>query len=637
MDQSVPLEGTYRFADFTLDPGRRALRHGELPVELPDRLFDALLCLVRNRGRLVERDELQRFIWGGRQVNDGSLHRAMSSLRKALRDAGADQELITTAPTRGYRFVAAVEVMGQAPDATPADPPTSAPPTGRRNRPRAGIVLGLAALCLGAAWVATVQWRRPPDAAAVQDWAHQPRSIAVLDFSDDSSDPRQGYVARGLADELAGLLGRLSTLHVAARTSARFFADKNAPAQDIARQLGVTSLLEGSVRQDGTHLRVNVQLIDGRTGFQIWSQRYDRTAADALDLQASIAEAVVGALKLTLVGNDMAALSIGGTRDAAAFDAYLRGINAMKDRASASAVANAIADFDEALKQDPAYSMALVMRARALVYARLDDTSPDQAAAQNLLSRARADAERSVALTPRLGMAHSTLGYVMKYSLADFARAKTEFAAGVEFAPNDAAVISSYGFFELALGNIAEGTIAAEKAAALDPLSPVTYRMLGAAYILAHRYDDADAAFRRARLLEPAPTEEDRVYAWTVALRRGDPATAARICAGETSIRDQFCLAVALHALGRTAEAQRHMDRLQAAFGDSGAFQYAQIDAQWGQLDAAGTWLRTAYRLRDPGLVYIKAEPMLDPIRNSTAYLDIAGRLGSGDGGGEKP
>jgi TolB-like protein/Tfp pilus assembly protein PilF len=434
------------------------------------------------------------------------------------------------------------------------------------------------------------------------------------------------YVASGLTDELIDSLGRLPALHVAARTSSLYFSVRPAPVQDIARRLGVGAVLEGAVRQEGNQLRITAELVDGITGFQIWTRHYDRPAGDILHLQEAIAEAVTNSLQGTLAAPELAQLTLGGTNDPQAFDAYLRGLNLMS-AVDEAADRRAIAAFDEAIARDPHFAMAHARRARALMYAGLNGTFSDLSAGRALQAEARRAAEQAVSLAPGLGLAHGTLGYILKCTLTDMARAQAEFARAIALAPNDAAVNLSYGFFQLDLGHIPAALAAMEKAAALDPLSASTYRMLAVAMASSRRYNDAANALRHARQVESVPAEDDRIYASLIAIMRGDNAGARALCAGERDYHDQFCLAWADHALGQPAQAEVHLQKLRALMGDNGAYAYAELYAGWGRKDDAVGWLRAAYRLRDPALVEMKTDPLLDHIRAEPGFQEVQRQL----------
>jgi TolB-like protein/DNA-binding winged helix-turn-helix (wHTH) protein/Tfp pilus assembly protein PilF len=627
VNASASEPGFYAFCAFRLDPIQRVLLHGKTPVPLPGRLFDLLLYLLRNPARIISRDELLAALWRGRHVDERNLDRAISSLRQALRAAGEPDTLIATVSGKGYSFGRPVAFL-------PANPPPLAasqavaqrqgtPPSRRPVAWRVIAALAFSTLMLGSSVYQLAALRR---GAVPAPFTPEPHSLAVLGFANTGGNPRVDYVASGLTDELIDALGRLPSLHVAARTSSLYFSARPAPVQDIARRLGVGAVLEGAVRQDGNQLRITAELVDGITGFQIWTRHYDRPAGDILHLQEAIAEAVTNSLQGTLAAPELAQLTLGGTNDPQAFDAYLRGLNLMS-AVDEAADRRAIAAFDEAIARDPRFAMAHARRARALMYAGLNGTFSDLSAGRALQAEALRAAGQAVSLAPALGLAHSTLGYILKCTLTDMARAQAEFALAIALSPNDAAVNLSYGFFQLDLGHIPAALAAMEKAAALDPLSASTYRMLAVADASSRRYADATIALRHASQVEAAPAEDDRIYASLVAIMKGDNAAARTLCAGERDYHDQFCLAWAEHALGQPAQAQAHLQKLRALMGDNGAYAYAELYAGWGRNDDAVGWLRAAYRVRDPALLELKTDPLLDSIRNEPGFRDVQRQL----------
>jgi serine/threonine-protein kinase len=657
MDGPARSVGAYAFDRFQLDPVGRTLTCEGAPVRLAARLFDTLLYLVEHHGRLVERDELLRAVWPARTVDATSLGMAISSLRAALKPHGAAENLIVTAPGRGYRFGARVTIVPmQDRPASAADmallPAAERPPFvggaaeqpsfvgsaaerpplvgGAAERPpspprQRWLWIGGIAACVALAAVLNGRMPRAPFGGG--QVVPPPHSIAVLPFDNMSGDARETYFADGLSEELIDALGRVGALRVAARVSSFSFRGKSTTVADIGRQLHVGTLLEGSLRRDGGRVRVTVQLIDAVSGFQMWSRSYDRDQGDVLMLEGQIAGAVIASLKVVLLGDAASRLTPGGTINGRALDAYLAGL-ANVSEADLAADQNAIDSFTVAIRLDPNFALAFAGRARALCYLATNGTSSDPGAARRKLDAALQDAERSVALAPDLGEAHAALGFVLKSRLENLARAGAEYARAVELSPGDASISMRYALFQVALGHKQEAVDAAEHAAALDPLTPGTYRLLARVLTFAGRYEDARAALRRAQNLQPPDPAQDRQYLAFVDMWQGDTAQALHTCGGERDPRDDICLAWAYHRLGRLADAQAALRRVQAAVGDNAAFIYALLYSQWGEQDEALHWLQTAYRNADPGLVELKVVPFPEALRQTSIYQDIEHRLG---------
>jgi TolB-like protein len=252
----------YEFGTFRLDPRQRLLlsRDSRQPIPLAPKVFEMLLYLVERRGQLVEKEDLMQAIWPNVVVEENSLNRSISTLRRVLGENPGEHRFIATQPGRGYRFVAAVSVVdGSSPQPVAVDVVSAAAKTGESARDTSP-------------------------------------SIAVLPFANLTRDAEKEYFSDGMAEELIHRLARVPGLRVAARTSAFAYKGRNADVRQIARDLGVAAVLEGSVRGAGERVRVTAQLVDGQTGYHLWSQSYDREFADLFELQDELAAAIVPAL-----------------------------------------------------------------------------------------------------------------------------------------------------------------------------------------------------------------------------------------------------------------------------------------------------------------------------------------------------
>jgi TolB-like protein/DNA-binding winged helix-turn-helix (wHTH) protein len=633
MDLSVRTKGVYVFGPFRLDPARRVLLRDEAEVALPPRLFDTLMYLVENAGRVVERNELLRVVWGGRVVEERNVNQTIFSLRRALQTEGGTDRYIVTAPMRGYRFVAPVhfdsDVVGTDPAVTEAVVAVPEPAADRPRRawPRRLVLLAGAAFLLASlAWVARERaGRTQADFSATAAFAPPPHSVAVLAFENMSGDSTQAYFSDGISEELIDTLSRVRGLQVAARSSAFTFKHKSATVAEIGRQLNVRAVLEGSVRRVGARLRITAQLVDATTGYNFWSRSYDRDQGDILRLQADIAETVASSLQVSLMGDRATGLAIGGTANAQAFDYYLRGLPWSKG-ATAAAAKQALSAFEKAIAIDPDFAQARVYHAVTLFDIAGTWGNADLGAIRKAQSDALADIAVAISLAPELGAAHAALAYLLISSF-DFGRAKAEYTRAFELAPGDARINLGYGTFQMELGNVAAGVAAAEHAVRLDPLSPATYASYAVIMIGARRYHDAVAALRHAEQLQGGPSSRVAAIAGVANLLDGHPDAARQGCAAERDYYDYLCLALADRALGRPAEASAELAKLQAERGDTMSYQYAEIYAQWGRPADAARWLETAFRTHDGGLAQIKGDPLLDPIRDTSEFKDIVRRL----------
>jgi len=491
--------------------------------------------------------------------------------------------------------------------------------TSRRSKPVLLAAVAIAVAALAYFWIS--KHVTPP--ATV--FAPPPHSIAVLPFVNLSGDKEQEYFSDGLTEELLNSLAEINELQVAARTSAFSFKGKDNDIGVIARKLNVGAVLEGSVRRSAHTIRITAQLINAVTGFHLWSKAYDRDLGDVLKLQTEIATSVAGALKVTLLGDVAAKVELGGTRNPAAFDAYLRGAKAVSSRHEAKDIPAAIAAYTEAIRLDPHYALAFAGRSMALSdYAAEAAT---QAAAREGYDKAQADARQALKLAPDLAQTHLALAAVSEVGNLDFTQASEAYERALALAPGNAQILRDSGEFAALMGHFDAAVAAARRAVVLDPLARGSHFILGRALYVARRYEETVAAFAEVISLDPDYTS---TYAWRglAYYGLGDLERARASCETKPdSWQSQWCLAVVYDKLGRHADAEAELAKLKAAMGEGSAYQYATIYAQWGNRAKALEWLETALRLRDPGLEYLKTDPLLDPLREEPRYRAIEREL----------
>src|SRR6185437_301538 len=374
-------------------------------------------------------------------------------------------------------------------------------------------------------------------------------------------------------------------------------------------------ILEGSVRRSGHTIRVTAQLINAVTGFEMWSKSYDRDLGDVLKLQTEIATAVAEALKVALLGDVSARIELGGTQNPAAFDAYLRGLKENESlRDPLRDTSNAIAAYTQAIQLDPHYALSFAARSVALAL-YVQEGGTGSAGRAEGYQKAEADARRALALAPDLAQAHMALAHVLAFGKFDLAQATDEYERAVALAPGNAQVLRDSGDFTAYMGHFAASIAALRRAVVLDPLDLSDHTSLGNSLYLARRYGQAVAAYTEAISVDPGfkPIYGGRGFA-LLALGNLDGARAS--C--ETN-RDywvnQWCLAIVYDKLGRHVDADAEIAKLKAAEGDAAAYQYATIYAQRGDRTRALQWLDTTMRLRDPGLLGLKTDPLVDPLR----------------------
>jgi TolB-like protein len=363
----------YEFSGFRLDPQQRLLMVKDgAPIPLAPKAFETLLYFVERRGELLEKSTLMKAIWPNIIVEENSLNQNISVIRRALGESPGEHRFIVTEPGRGYRFVADVGVVAEPPSTFLQSPPAGSPVT-----------------------------PAPPAAPA------QRRSIAVLAFANLTGDPAKEYFSDGMAEELIHTLARIPGLKVPSRTSSFAYKERSTDVRQIARDLDVSVVLEGSVRSAGERIRVTAQLIDGQNGFHVWSEHYDREFGDLFKLQDELARAIVDALRLTmdelLAGHSMHKPP---TRDLEAYQLYLQAIG-MQFTAPSHSMPRAMRMLERAVELDPlfarAHSAIAALRALAIV---LDAPLP------GTLAESEREALRSLALDATVGSTHAALGTI---------------------------------------------------------------------------------------------------------------------------------------------------------------------------------------------------------------------------------
>jgi Predicted integral membrane protein len=479
-----------------------------------------------------------------------------------------------------------------------------------------GVGLALIALLLvlgaGAFWYSQ-RASEPP----VATFAPPPHSVAVLAFANMSGDSDEEYFSDGLSEEILQSLAQIGDLQVAARTSSFSFKGAAVDIPTAGRKLNVGAVLEGSVRRAGARVRVTAQLINAVTGFHIWSENFDREFKDVIALQSEIAVAVASALEIRLLpGKERAP---GGTQNPQALDAFLRG-RAGERIQDEKNLRLALAALDEAVALDPQFANAHALRGDVLAQlanAYVKDPAEDRRLQADALQAVR----RAVAIAPDSSSAYGWLGRVLSSTTSDYAATDAAYRRSMELAPGNASALVGYASFAILMGR-ADALPAVERARQLDPLNPSVLATLGMVQFYSRRYDEA-----RKSMLEAMERWDNRVTQDWLALNElasGNPAVALHYCEQQTaSWSTQSCLAIAYHKLGRRQEAEAAMQRLKDEEGDAGMYQYAVIHAQWGEPAEAIKWLEKAAELKDPGLIEIKADPLLDPLRNIDRFKDL--------------
>jgi TolB-like protein/Tfp pilus assembly protein PilF len=485
---------------------------------------------------------------------------------------------------------------------------------------RRALLIGGGVLAAAAAGVAA--WRLLP--AETPDSAAQ--SIAVLPFRSLSENSDKDYFAEGLAEELRTTLSLNNQLLVSGAASVGNFRTAEADPRQIAHTLGVANLLMGTVRQTADQVRITARLVDGTTGLERWTQAFDRAVADVLAVQAEIAATVADALISTLAKDEgWKAQRPGGTSNAAAFDAFVKGNALYQLGASRETDNQALAAYDQAIARDSRYAAAHAARARTL--AAIANTETSVARANRLRSDALASARKAIALAPEMPDAHAALGFLLMGQL-DIRSAEPAYRRSFERGLGNASILSAFAEFCGNIGDFTAANAAIRRAERLDPLNPSVFRNAGMIAFAARDYAAARAQLETALSLNPRQGIVHRVLG-DIAWVTGDPAAARAHYAAEPSRLSKLRgLAIADARLSGQAAGDAQMARLVQEYGEGGLYQQVQVLAQWGRIAPALDALERALAVRDSGLVLAVHDPLLDPLRAEPRFQAVLAQLG---------
>ncbi|HEY0747809.1 MAG TPA: TIR domain-containing protein [Steroidobacteraceae bacterium] len=483
------------------------------------------------------------------------------------------------------------------------------------GRPRFGLIALWAAVILAVGYILLDRFRAtPPATAPASRTTSAPmseQSIAILPFVDMSEKKDQEYFSDGISEELIDLVTRGTTLRVPARTSSFFFKGKQVTIDEVAKALGVTHVLEGSIRKSGNTIRVTVQLIRANDGYHLWSATYDRELKDIFKVQDDIAAAVVEVLKSRLAAP--AAVILGRPANPEAYSEYLLG-KQLFNRGNPAGFKGAIEAFRRAIGLDPSYAAAYAGLATAEAYWADNGGEPAD------VERALTDADQAIALAPKLADGYVARGWLRISRKWDWAGAQADFEKALQLDAGDSTTLRRYGSLMAALGRVPEGISAAKKAIDADPLSNAAWGNLGVYYNGLGQYTDARKALKRALDINP-----DSVYAhWNLGLTElleghADKALAAFPESNATAFH-QAGVGMAQHSLHHAPQSQAALDALLATMTERWAYQIAEVYAWRGQLDQAFDWLQRAYTQRDGGLIQVKYDPLLKSLRSDARY-----------------
>ncbi|MGB2626192.1 MAG: tetratricopeptide repeat protein [Candidatus Acidiferrum sp.] len=625
MQKDHGLSGRLRFGVFEVDLRNSELRKQGLKVRLQAQPFEVLVMLLEQQGQVVSREEIQKKLWPANTFVDfdHGLNKAINKIREALGDSAETPRFVETVARRGYRFLAEVHAErpteaaeSPRPGSSSADESRSAaPPPAEKSESQERSTISwkglLVALLIVTAIVAT--WKGFQHKMQQTTRIH---SLAVLPLESLSNDPSQDYFADGMTDELISDLGQIGALRVISRTSAMTYKHAQKPLPEIARELNVDAVVEGTVLRSGDRVRITAQLIDGATDKHLWSQSYEGDLRNTLALQSEVARAIAAQIQIKLNPQEQAELKNARTVNPQAYESYLKG-RFFWNKRTAESLKVALAYFNQAIDEDPNYAQAY--SGLADTYALLGDWQYAVMTTNEALPKAKSAARKALELDDALGEAHNSLAFVLDGFDWDFEAGGKEFRRAIELNPGYATAHHWFAWHLCLLGRYEDAIVEMKKAENLDPLSLVINTDLAEILVLARKYDEAILQSRKALEMDPNFALAHNHLGQAYIQKHLYPEAIAELKkAVELSHGNPTCIANLARvnaAAGNKSEALMLLNDLKkrSSPGFSHGTEIAIIYASLGNLDQAMTWLGKAYAERfNPGVLL---RPGFDPLR----------------------
>lgn len=645
-----------RCGQFEIDLKDFELRKHGLRVKLSEQPFQILAILLEKPGTIVTRDELRERLWPVDTFVDfdHGLNNAVMRLREVLGDSSDHPRFIETLPRRGYRFIAPVEQIPLAvadpvpgsgaavPAGASASVPTFVtPPNSSASRPISvtGVasrwltlprVAGLlvAFLALAVASGVTVHYVRGMESGALNP-AHN-MSLIVLPLENLTGDKEQDYFADGMTDELTANLAKIHSLRVISRSTAMAYKGTHKPLSEIARELHVDAVVEGTVLRAGDHVRITAELVQVSTDHHLWADTYESQIGDVLSLQNRVSAAIVDQIRINLSPEDKERLAKKPSVSPEAYEDYLKGRYYWNKR-SGQGFAKAIGYFEDATRKDPQYALAYAGLADCygIIGATIYGTVPASEAAP----KAKAAAIRALEIDPSLAEAETSLATAKFNYDWDWAGAAQGFTRSIQLDPKYATAYQRYSLYSIAMGRFDDSFEQIKKARDLDPLSISINSSFGWRLYLSRQYDRSIAQLRDTLEMDPS-------YEWAYLIlgqaheQKGEygPALIELRKAVELSRDSPLMVSALAHAYavsGNQTEAQKLLAQLISKSGQQYVSPYyiAIVYLGLGKNDLAMTWLEKAFADHSNGLVFLRVEPELDPLRSNTRFIALQHKL----------
>jgi TolB-like protein/Tfp pilus assembly protein PilF len=560
-----------RFGAYKVDLRAGELRKQGLRIRLPEQPFQVLAILLEHPGEVITRENLQKRLWpDGTFVDfEQGLNAAVKRLREALSDSAENPHFIETLARRGYRFIG-----------SPAISP------GRIE------------------------------------------SLAVLPLENLSRDPEQEYFAEGMTEALINSLAKIGALRVVSRTTAMHYKGVHRPLRELAQELHVDGIVEGTVQRSGERLRISAQLLHAPTDTHLWAEIYDRDLRDVLALQSEVAQAIAREIRIKLTPVDQARFAEARPVVPEAYEAYLKGLYHWNKR-NKEDLKKGIHWFQQAIAKDPTYPAAHLGLADCLsVLGWLGFVVPEEGC-----GRAKGLLLKALEMDRGSGEAHASLGFATMLYDYDFESAERAFERSIELNPRYAMAHHWFGLYLALMGRFEEGYTELKRAVRLDPHSLMIRVTLGFVYWCWRRYDQAIEQFERALEIDSDFITAHCNMGFTyVEQLKYDRAIAAGQKAVELSqsaptfvalLGDEYAVA------GHLLEARKTLEQLQELSKQQYVTSYvvARIYAALGETDEALRWLETAYQERAAWMVALKIDPRFDNLRSDPRFQDLMLRM----------
>ena len=627
----------FEFDQFRLDVSERLLLREGKPVPMTPKVFDTLLLLVENAGRLVGKNDLMSQIWPDSFVEEGALTRNISDLRKALGENATGRKFIETVPKHGYRFVAEVWVrsendfpvsaesdfsLQEISSTEPSTAPYDKPAENESSRPRLKTRLIVATLLAG--WLAVIgyfafSWGKgnaPEDVTQI-------KSLAVLPFKSLTQQAGNEYLELGVTDTLITRLGGFEQLLVRPMNTVRRYADSNTDSLHVGQELQVDAVLEGSFQKLDEKVRVTVRLLRVADGRQLWAYQCEEYCASLFAVQDAISERVAAALALQLTGEERQRLTKHYTENTEAYQLYLRGRWFWNQRTE-EGFQKAIIQYEQSLKLDPQYPLAWTGLADCWhSLAGFGFVSPKEA-----IPKAKAAVEKAIALDPSLAEAHATAAIIAQNHDRDWSKAEKSYLRAIEINPNYATALAWYGEMIAWLGRPEEGFRRMQQALKLDPTSLTFNKDLAVMLYLARKNDQALDQLKKTLELDPN-FQETHFWLTLIYAQQGRYEEAvAESYQLRTQWQKLFGLGYVYARMGKTAEARQMLKEMQALSLSKYVqpIRFALVHAALGEKDQAFAWLEKEYETGGAGLTGLRSEPMWDLLRDDPRFADLRRR-----------